>query len=290
MSRIVKICQVLWTSVDSVGSGPGLAANMSSELGAGLMPPDMAWCHGRQTLACALPVHPENTKKTPSEPCAPCGHCERTQWHAMTWRSMMQFYAIVTNPTGSYKHPTSILQSPYPHRPCHRHFDFDSSDFSQAFSLLYLHAAQSITIGESSSIACDLPLKIRQTLNDLLTLETEVTGTSEHIRTYDVLWLLLLIRIFDASKRSALNTPNAHPEWWDVISSFGMLQVWSMTSLMSSSRRSLSSGTVQLPCTAPHEHLVPETRGHAHLNHLAEGLSHQPSSALGRGSKMPPAK
>jgi hypothetical protein len=68
---------------------------------------------------------------------------------------------------------------------------------------LYLHAAQSITIGESSSIACDLPLKIRQTLNDLLTLETELTGTSEHIITYDVLWLLLLIRIFDASKRSA---------------------------------------------------------------------------------------
>ena len=43
MSRIVKICQVLWTSVDFSGlSGPGLAANMSSELGAGLMPPDMA--------------------------------------------------------------------------------------------------------------------------------------------------------------------------------------------------------------------------------------------------------
>lgn len=135
---------------------------------------------------------------------------------------MAKYDAIVCNchkshrvVQASYKHPTSILQSPYPHRPCHRHFDFDSSDFSQAFSLLYLHAAQSITIGESSSIACDLPLKIRQTLNDLLTLETELRehqNISEQFRTYDVLWLLLLIRIFDASKRFALNTPNAHPE------------------------------------------------------------------------------
>ena len=168
------------------GSGPGLAANMSSELGAGLMPPDIA-CHGRKTLA-TLKI-PRKHHLNPVHPVA----------IASERNDMAKYDAIVCNchkshkshrvVQASYKHPASILQSLYPHRPCHRHFDLDSSDFSQAFSLLYLHAAQSITIGESSSIACDLPLKIRQTLNDLLTLETELTGTSEHIRTYDVLWL-----------------------------------------------------------------------------------------------------
>lgn len=100
LPRYVKSCGLQWTQ--AVGQAWLRTCRQSWE---------QVWC--LRTLHDAMDA----------KPWPPWKYQENTIWtlctlwplraNAMTWRSMMQLYAIVTNPTGSYKHPTSILQASY---------------------------------------------------------------------------------------------------------------------------------------------------------------------------------